>query len=271
MANVARVRPDIGFPVDHVLGVTFFAGSLTHACERAAQGGLLTAPSGPGLAYDLLREPCYRQALEASDVVLTDSAFMVLLWRLRSGRRLPRNSGLAFLRQWVNRDIMRRAGAVFWVMPSVADVERAMEWLRERGYPVSSDQFYVAPHYGPGSLSDPVLAQLIELRAPQVVYVGIGGGVQERLGHYLRDALSYTPTILCLGAALAFLTGTQVAIPRFADRWGLGWLWRIGSNPRRYLPRYVRATRLAWLILRFGRGAPPLRPSVQEVVDGRAP
>ena len=47
-----------------VLGVRFFIGTLEAACERIAGGGLLTAPSAPGLGDDLIREPAYRQALE---------------------------------------------------------------------------------------------------------------------------------------------------------------------------------------------------------------
>jgi UDP-N-acetyl-D-mannosaminuronic acid transferase (WecB/TagA/CpsF family) len=240
-----------------VLGVSFFAGDLAAACTRAECGGLLTAPSGPGLACDLLSEPAYRRALEQSDTVLTDSAFMVLLWRLRTGQRLPRNSGLAFLRIWMNREVMRRPGAVVWVMPSEAEATHTRRWLERNGYPVTGGEFYVAPHYRRGPIVDEALAELIETRRPEVVYLGIGGGVQERLGHYLRETLSYAPTILCLGAALAFITGAQVQIRPWIDRWGLGWLARIVSDPVRYGGRYFRATRLAWLVFRFGAEAPP--------------
>lgn len=249
-----------------VLGVNFFSGSLERACACATQGGLLTAPSGPGLACDLLREPAYRRALQESDLVLTDSAFMVLLWRLRTGKRLPRNSGLAFLRIWMNRDAMRRPGAVFWVMPSEADARQTQAWLCRHGYPADADSFYVAPHYSSGEIEDSVLRQLIEARRPEVVYLGIGGGVQERLGLYLRDALGYRPLILCLGAAIAFITGAQVRIAPWVDRWGLGWLWRIGSDPSRYAMRYLRAVRLAWMVFRFGDDAPPLSVAAAERV-----
>jgi exopolysaccharide biosynthesis WecB/TagA/CpsF family protein len=270
----AAPRPAVGVNSEpaaaaetRVLGVDFFPGSLAGACQLAAEGGLLTAPSGPGLAYDLVREPAYRRALEQSDVVLTDSAFMVLLWRLRTGRRLPRNSGLAFLRIWMNRDVMRRPGAVLWVMPSLPEMRHTLRWLTEHDYPVAEEDFYVAPSYGPGAIVDDALVAQIERRRPEVVYLGIGGGVQERLGHHLRNAVSYRPVILCLGAALAFITGAQVQIPRWVDRWGLGWFWRIASNPSRYGGRYVRATRLAWLVFRYGVEAPPL-PAV--VATGNA-
>ncbi len=241
-----------------ILGVSFFQGSLDVACNRAAAGGLLTAPSGPGMACDLVTQPEYRRALEASDIVLTDSAFMVLLWRLRTGRRLPRNSGLAFLRIWMNRDVMREPSAVLWIMPTEAERAHTQRWLSAAGYPATENDFYVAPEYPAGAIKDWALLRRIEAQRPKMVYVAIGGGVQERLGLFLRDELSYRPSILCLGAALAFITGAQVRIAPWVDRCGLGWLWRIASDPARYGRRYLRAVRLAWMILRFGTDAPPV-------------
>ena len=44
------------FPSRHILGVSFFADSLDKALEDALRGGLVLAPSGPGLANDLTRD-----------------------------------------------------------------------------------------------------------------------------------------------------------------------------------------------------------------------
>jgi UDP-N-acetyl-D-mannosaminuronic acid transferase (WecB/TagA/CpsF family) len=239
-----------------VLGVDFFAGPLEAACARAAAGGLVTAPSGPGIAHDLAHEPAYRRALESSELVLTDSGFLVLLWRLRTGEKLPRHSGLKFLRAWLARDDMKIPGAVLWVMPTAAEAKHTRAWLARHGFPANTEDFYVAPHYGRGPISDEALLTCARTRRPRVIYLGLGGGVQERLGHGLRDRLDYRPTIMCLGAALAFVTGAQGPIPPWVDRWMLGWLWRIGADPARFAPRYLRALRLAWIVLRFGAEAP---------------
>ncbi|MEY2882137.1 MAG: hypothetical protein RLZZ15_4517 [Verrucomicrobiota bacterium] len=244
---------------ERVLGVNFFCGSAEAACARAAVGGLVTAPSGPGLAGDLVSDAAYQSALLESDTVLTDSAFMVGLWWLRTGRRLPRTSGLAFMNAWLWRDEMRRPGAVVWVMPTAAEARHTRRWLAAHGFPADEGNFFVAPHYAPGPVDDPALLAFVEARRPAVVYFAIGGGVQERVGHFLRRRLSYRPAILCLGAALAFITGAQTNIPAFADRFGLGWLWRVASDPRRYGGRYWRAARLAGLVLRYGAELPPVR------------
>lgn len=257
------VKTQREWPRVRVLGVKFFVGSLDEAVEAIAEGGLLTAPSGIGMAADLVNSAAYRRALDQSDLVLTDSGLLVTMWQLRTGRRLPRHSGLKFLRRWFERPEMKEPGTACWVMPSAGDAERARAWLKTMGVPAAPEDFYVAPWYGTGEIQDEKLLAHLEARRPTLVYLGIGGGVQERLGVYLREQLPYRPTILCLGAALAFLSGAQVAIPPWVDRARLGWLWRVISHPRRFAGRYFRALALVRLILWHRDEAPPLRGSTR--------
>jgi UDP-N-acetyl-D-mannosaminuronic acid transferase (WecB/TagA/CpsF family) len=64
------------------------------------------------------------------------------------------------------------------------------------------------------------------------------------------------PGILCLGAAIAFLSGAQTAIPVWADRMCVGWLLRIISSPKRYLPRYIDALKLVPVLYRHREKLP---------------
>ena len=68
-------------PPQQILGIRFFLGDLEEALTAAASGGLVVAPSAPVLA-DLPRDPAQREALEKSDLALTDSGLLVLLWLL---------------------------------------------------------------------------------------------------------------------------------------------------------------------------------------------
>jgi len=74
------------FVTEQILGIHFFNGAVNQAvtqmCER---GGLLVAPSGTCFER-FCRDEAYRRAIISADVVLADSGFMVLLWRLISGR-----------------------------------------------------------------------------------------------------------------------------------------------------------------------------------------
>ena len=245
-----------------ILGIQFHTGDTTEAVEAALMGSLVLAPSGPGLAGDLVTCAAYREALRGADINLTDSGFMLLLWRAKTGRNLPRLSGLGFLQALLERPEIKVAQSTFWVMPNAAEKETNLAWLRRRGLEISDDDCYVAPFYGPGKIEDATLLERIRSRRPGVVVLAIGGGVQERLGWSLHEALKPEPKpagVACIGAAIAFLSGTQCNIPPWADRWILGWFFRIVSSPGRYVPRYWRALRLAALILRHGSKLPPLK------------
>lgn len=248
-----------GFPTRRVLGVDFFVGTIEAATERALAGGLVVAPSGPGLAVDLVKSPAYREALTTAELAITDSGWMVLLWRVLTGEKLPRHSGLKLLRAVLARDALKAPGAIFWVMPSQEESVRNLAWLQAQGFAVTTADTYVAPHYPPGPITDPELLARLEARRPQIVLLAIGGGVQERLGCGLRARLSFRPGLLCLGAAIAFLTGGQAAIPPWADRLFLGWLIRLLSSPRKFWRRYWDALRLAPLLLRHRAELPDLR------------
>src|SRR5437899_12911914 len=103
-----------------------------------------------------------------------------------------------------------------------------------------------------------------EIQPPTPMVVGIGGGVQEKLGLFLKENLRARPAIHCIGAALAFLTGDQPPIPMWADRYYLGWLLRLLRQPRVFGPRYLRALNLPWLLLRYRQKMPPLRSKRQK-------
>ena len=242
-----------------ILGVNFHAADLESALQRILQGGLLVAPSGPGMAGDLVRSATYRRALTSAEVAITDSGWMVLLWLARTGQRLPRHSGLKMIKALVDCPELKKCGAILWVMPSQAESERNRKWLNSVGVETPESSTYLAPQYGRGEIEDPALLTAIETKKPKLVMLCVGGGVQERLGLMLRDNLSYRPGIACLGAAIAFLTGGQAPIPNWADKFLLGWAFRIAHDPKRFWRRYWEALYLAPLILRYRDRLPALR------------
>lgn len=81
-------------------------------------------------------------------------------------------------------------GATFWIMPSAADAAANCAWLQWKGLTVRAGECYLAPVYPRGPLEDPALLALVEARRPKFIVICLGGGVQERLGFFLRKNLS---------------------------------------------------------------------------------
>lgn len=183
---------DFESSVDHyrrILGVTFYVGPIEGLIERTMRGGLIVVPSAPVLV-DLPKDAAHRTALETSDLAVTDSGFMVLLWRLFTRHKIIRTSGLRYLRALLQDPRFRDSRSILWIMPSKRDEIGNRAWLAEQGMAVTEDDCYLAPMYArTGPLEDPALLALIEKKRPQFVMINLGGGVQERLGLYLRDAI----------------------------------------------------------------------------------
>ena len=241
-----------------ILGLHFFDGTPVEALEQALdRPGLVVAPSGTCFTR-LTEDARYRRAVSEADLVLPDSGFMVLLWRLLRGRRIHRISGLAYLKEMLTRPELRHRLATFWILPNEEARKKTEAWLAAHEFSATRDDLYVAPIYGP-LVEDQALLSLIESRRPRHIIVALSGGVQEKLGFFLRENAGYRPAIHCIGGALGFVTGYQTAIPDWADRLYLGWLLRLLSNPRRFLPRAMNALALPPLIIKYGEEMPPMQ------------
>ena len=186
------MSPQFESSVDHyrrILGVLFYVGPLEGLVERTMRGGLIVVPSAPVLV-NLPADPIHRQAIETSDLAVTDSGFMVLLWRFFTRERIIRISGLRYLRALLEDARFRDSRSILWIMPSKRDEIGNRAWLMEQGMTVEESDCYLAPFYPrQGPVEDPALLALIEKKRPQFVMITLGGNVQERLGLYLRDAL----------------------------------------------------------------------------------
>lgn len=245
------------FSTTRVLGVSFFDGPAAAAVEQLQQTrGYVVVPAAPAIVK-LRRDAEFRRALIEADMAIADSGFMVLLWRVLRGQKLTRISGLAYLKVLLALPNVRRSGASFWILPTKEAREKAGQWLRGEGIAVAEERFYVAPRYG-AAVDDATLLALLERTRPEQIIIAIGGGPQEKLGHYLKMHCTFRPAIHCIGAALGFLTGDQVAIPAWADRLYLGWLLRLFAQPRIFIPRLASAWRLPVLIARYGAEMPSL-------------
>ena len=237
-------------PCRRILGIRFFTGTAADAVQIGLRGGLVVVPAAPALV-ELEHDAPYRDALLNADLAITDSALMVLSWWLITHERLPRVSGLEYLRLLLTQAPFREPGAVLWIMPTPKARARNVEWLWENGIQTTKDDCYVAPVYPQGELSDPALVEKIRRQRPKHIVVGLGGGVQERLGLHLKRHLDYRPGIHCIGAAIGFLSGEQVRIPAWADFLYLGWLFRCVSAPRKFIPRYWRARKLVSIMRKY--------------------
>jgi exopolysaccharide biosynthesis WecB/TagA/CpsF family protein len=238
-----------------VLGIKFFDGNVEEAVAHAARHrGLVVAPAAPSMIA-LQHDEAYRRAIADADLAIADSGWMVVFWRLLRRERLHRISGLIYFKRLLERAECREPGKLFWILPNDRAKSKTLDWSRRSGFPTTVDDCYIAPRYETPP-EDETLLDLVRKRKPAHIVVGIGGGMQDKIGSYLKHQCGYHPAIHCIGAAPGFVTGDQIRIPMWADRFFLGWLFRLFAQPRVFIPRFWSARKLPWLILRYGRDLP---------------
>jgi len=250
-------------PSCQILGIRFFNGDVDEALgSMFCHGGFLVAPSGTCFAR-LREDESYQRAVLAADLAIADSGLMVVLWRLLRGESVERISGLKYLKHLLGKLKGEGNREVFWILPTERARQKLLDWSGLESFSIKRENCYVAPRYG-SDVEDRNLLSFIEKQRPSHVIIAIGSGTQEKLGYYLRENLSYRPAIHCIGAALGFVTGDQVSIPERADRFYLGWLWRLVAQPSVFIPRLSRALELPLLIWKYGEKLPPKRSGGQK-------
>lgn len=233
-----------------ILGIKFITNGYKQAITMLKDGGLMVVPAAPALA-NIYKDNYYYNALLQSDIAIPDSSLMVLLARLtRKEKKIKKLSGLAFLVNFFKENDLKSPDVLFLIDPTKQDSEINNKYLQRIGLPIKLDQHYIAPFYNARNIQDKELICLLNDKKPKYILINIGGGVQEKLGLFLKNKLHYRPSIICTGAAIAFLTGRQKSIPNIIDKIGLGWLVRCICKPSVFIPRYFRGLLLIPIMLK---------------------
>lgn len=79
---------------------------------------------------------------------------------------------------------------------------------------------------------------LIRAAQPDILFVGLGAPKQEKW-IYRHLHKMQVPVNIGIGASFEYVAGQTARAPRWMQRAGLEWLYRIAENPRRYWKRYI--------------------------------
>jgi len=226
------------------------------ALERLVDAGRGGAVFTPNVDHVVVasEEPRLRAAYARADLSLCDG--QPLRWASRLvGRALPEKVSGSDLLLPAMRLAARRGWRVYLLgaAPGVAR-EASARLASELGVTVAGVQ---APAIGvsPLATEEGVVAEVAAAR-PHLLLVCLGAPKGELFIDRARDRLG--PAVaLSLGASLDFYVGRARRAPRWMQRVGLEWLYRLLQEPRRMARRYLvrdpRFLALLWRTLRLPR------------------
>jgi len=111
-----------------------------------------------------------------------------------------------------------------------------------------------APPYRPlDTTSDPAIIERLNASGAAIIWVGLGSPKQDLWMQLYRPHLN-AALLIGVGAAFDFIAGTKRQAPRWMQRSGLEWAFRLAQEPRRLWRRYViYNTRFILAVLRETR------------------
>ena len=181
--------------------------------------------------------PEVRAALNSADWVTPDG--LPVVWALRwfGGRSAGRVYGPDLMLA-LSAVSAQRGYSQFYLggQPGVAEELAATFQQRFPGLPVAGA--YAPPFRALSATEEAALIARINGSSAQVIWVGLGSPKQDLWMAHYRERLS-APLLVGVGAAFDFFTGRQRQAPRWMQRGGLEWFFRLVSEPRRLWRRYV--------------------------------
>lgn len=143
-----------------------------------------------------------------------------------------------------------------------AEVVKKLVQLFQEKYPGLNVVGYESPPFRPLSNEEEVdLQRRMEDLKPDILWVGIGSPKQEEWMSEHIGKLDVN-VMVGVGAAFDFLSGSKKQAPKWIQRSGFEWLFRLFSEPKRLWRRYIQYPKFVFLVLlqhlgliRFGQAS----------------
>lgn len=214
-----------------------------------AKGGLVFTVN-PDHLWHLQRHAAFLAAYRQADVITMDSAYVqkAMAWSGRPVRH--RITGSDLVPALIDEAVRTQAPLKVFLLgaqPGVA--QQAMDRINAR-----VGQRVVVGALGPsmGFVDDEAEIQqaiaAINASGANALLVGLGAPKQEIWLARYRQALPGVRILMGVGATLDYEAGAVRRAPLWLRRLRLEWTYRVVTEPRRYLMRYVRNARfVVWM------------------------
>jgi len=234
--------------------------SMDDLLERLLTVGGVVFTVNPDHLYHLQYNPAFLRAYRSADIITVDSHY-VRLGLLLSGRRVAnRLPGSDIVPALCARGAANADVRVFLLGARPGVAQKALESMNRK----AGRELVVGAH-GPSmnfvddaAEIDAVL-KIVEDSGANVLFVGLGAPKQELWIASVRHRLPQIKVMMGIGATIDYEAGAVKRAPVFLRRLGLEWTYRVFTEPKRYLMRYVRSSKFVWWMLmdKLGRYKDP--------------
>ncbi len=186
----------------------------------------------------------YRKVQEAAAIVFPDGSPVAAELRLRGHERAFQVAGPDFMECAFRLGLKSNISHYFY--GATEETLKALKQRLEEKFPGIRIAGMISPPFREVTEEeDKEFINMINLAAPDFVWVGLGAPKQEKWMWEHRDNIK--GVMLGVGAGFDFHAGTVKRAPVWVQEIGLEWLYRIVQDPKRLIKRYlVTNTRFLW-------------------------
>jgi len=249
---------DVGMTRRRVGSINFTVSTLVDAtqavlsfCKSSRQHGIAVHCAN---AYNVAlaeSDQSYRKLLNEGDVVFCDG--MPVVW---AGRRLHPDVHSYWQRVY-GPDLMEKvlersdsSGPRHYLLGGTPDALKTLVAVIESRWPNAVIVGCESPPFDQWS-SRELMDRDERIRQSQAGIVWVGLGTPKQDYEVARIAAGLPVVAIAVGAAFDFLAGTKAQAPRWMQRSGLEWSFRLSREPRRLMRRYFWGNPIfVWSVLK---------------------
>jgi N-acetylglucosaminyldiphosphoundecaprenol N-acetyl-beta-D-mannosaminyltransferase len=207
------------------------------------------------------RNETYRRVLNTGDVNLADGHYVAMIGRWRGQKDLrERVYGPALMLATMDRG--RDVGLRHYLYGTTPEtINRLVDRLSAMYPGIDIVGAEAPPFRRITAHEEEELADRIEHAKPDIMWIGVGTPRQDE---FVAQHVARLPcTLVPVGAAFDFNSGSKRSAPRLIQRMGMEWLFRFVQEPRRLWRRYLIGIPVfIWgVVLDIVRRPPELAPS----------
>ena len=226
-------RRILGMRVD---GTTYEKTADAITDMASAHSGGMVCVATVHMVMEAFDDPAFQRIVNTADRVTPDGVPLVKVLRMLGIPQAQRVYGPALT--FIVCERVEELGLPVGFYGGSPEVLDALVRELSARFPKLRISFAYSPPYRRLSeVEDAGVVDAIEAAGVKILFVGLGCPKQERWMAAHRESLRCT--MVGVGAAFDFIAGAKSQAPRWVQRRGLEWLFRLLAEPRRLWRRYL--------------------------------
>lgn len=180
----------------------------------------------------------FKEVYKNADLILTDGMPLIWISKIKTTPIKEKVSGSDLFPK-VCELAAKKSYKMFLLGAAEGVAAKAAKNLKERFNELNIVGTY-SPSYGFEKKEDEIekIIKMINEVKPDILAVGLGAPKQEKFIYKYNNRLN-VPVSLAIGASIDFEAGNIERAPKFMQKCGLEWFYRLFKEPKRMFKRYL--------------------------------